>query len=158
VTVTKRAPSRLIGKSSSGWTSSVATERGDLRGYRVNLQHLYLHYRRRSAVGPDETFHLAGTINPKITVRAGARVSIQVINADPDTAHGLVITSGQGRFPWIPMMTSWLAFTGSALWVLGNPTVVGIHVPLARLVVFTRVVPAASAGARSRLVAAIAAR
>jgi hypothetical protein len=42
-------------------------------------------------------------------------VSIQVINPDPDTAHRLVITGGQGRFPWMPMMTGRLAFSGSAL-------------------------------------------
>jgi len=44
----------MIGKSSSSWTSSVTTERGDLRGYRVKLQHLYVHYRRRSAGGPGQ--------------------------------------------------------------------------------------------------------
>jgi len=79
------------------------------------------------AGGPDETFRIAGMVNPKITVPAGAQVSTQVINADPDTAHGLVITSGPGRFPWMPMMTSRPAFTGSALWFLGNPTAAGMH-------------------------------
>ena len=47
------------------------------------------------AGGPDETFRIAGLVNPAITVPAGAQVSIQVINADPDTAHGLVITASQ---------------------------------------------------------------
>jgi rusticyanin len=79
------------------------------------------------AGGPDETFRIAGMVNPKITVPAGARISIQVINADPDTAHGLVITSGQGQPSWMPMMTSRPAFTGSALWFLGNPTAAGMH-------------------------------
>ena len=79
------------------------------------------------AGGPDETFRIAGMVNPKITVPAGAQVSIQVINADPDTAHGLVITSGQDRSSWMPMMTSQPAFTGSALWFLGNPTAAGMH-------------------------------
>ena len=66
-------------------------------------------------------------VNPKITVPAGAQVSIQLINADPDTAHGLVITSGPARSSWMPMMTSRPAFTGSALWFLGNPTAAGMH-------------------------------
>jgi rusticyanin len=79
------------------------------------------------AGGPDETFRIASMVNPKITVPAGARVSIQVINADPDTAHGLVITSGPARSSWMPMMTSRPAFTGSALWFLGNPTAAGMH-------------------------------
>jgi len=79
------------------------------------------------AGGPDETFRIAGMVNPKITVPPGAQVSIQVINADPDTAHGLVITKGQSQSSWMPMMTSRPAFTGSALWFLGNPTTAGMH-------------------------------
>ena len=79
------------------------------------------------AGGPDETFRIAGLVNPAITVPAGARVSIQIINADPDTAHGLVVTSGPARSSWMPMMTSRPAFTGSALWFLGNPTAAGMH-------------------------------
>jgi rusticyanin len=79
------------------------------------------------ASGPDETFRIAGMVNPKIIVPAGAQVSIQVINADRDTAHGLVITSGQGRPSWMRMMTSRPVFSGSALWFLGNPTAAGMH-------------------------------
>jgi len=41
--------------------------------------------------GPDETFRVAGLVNPAIIVPAGARVTIEFVNADPDTAHGLVI-------------------------------------------------------------------
>ena len=79
------------------------------------------------AGGPDETFRIAGMVNPKIIVPAGAQVSVQVINADPDTAHGLVITAGEVRSSWMPMMTSRPAFSGSALWFLGNPTAAGMH-------------------------------
>ncbi len=77
--------------------------------------------------GPDETFRAAGLTSPQIIVPAGARVSIQVINADSDTAHGLVITSGDAANSPMPMMTSRPAFTGSALWFLGNPTSAGMH-------------------------------
>ena len=55
------------------------------------------------AGGPDETPRIAGMVNPKITVPAGAQVSIQIINADPDTAHGLVITSNQNQSAWMPV-------------------------------------------------------
>ena len=79
------------------------------------------------AGGPDETFRIAGLVNPALIVPAGAQVSIQVINADPDTAHGLVITASQGRSSPMPMMTSRPAFPGSALWFLGNPTTAGMH-------------------------------
>jgi rusticyanin len=79
------------------------------------------------AGGPDETFRIAGLVNPAITVPAGAQVSIQVINADPDTARGLVITATQDTSSPMPMMTSRPAFPGSALWFLGNPTTAGMH-------------------------------
>lgn len=79
------------------------------------------------AGGPDETFRIAGLADPAITVKAGARVSIQLINADPDTAHGLVIARGSGAASWMPMMTASPAFTGAALWFLGNPTAAGMH-------------------------------
>jgi rusticyanin len=77
--------------------------------------------------GPDETFRIAGMVNPHIVVTPGARVSIQVINADPDTAHGLIVTASDARSSWMPMMTARPAVTGSALWFLGNPTAAGMH-------------------------------
>ena len=79
------------------------------------------------AGGPDETFRISGMVNPEVSVPAGARVSIEVVNADPNAAHGLVITSGQDQSSWMPMMTSRPAFTGSAVWFLGNPTSAGMH-------------------------------
>ena len=77
--------------------------------------------------GPDETFRVAGLVNPRIIVPAGARVTIQVVNADAGTAHGLVITASAANASWMPMMTARPAFTGSALWFLGNPTSAGMH-------------------------------
>jgi rusticyanin len=79
------------------------------------------------AGGPDETFRIAGLVNPTVIVPHGSRVSIDVINADPGTAHGLVVTASQARPSWMPMMTAAPAFTGSALWFLGNPTTAGMH-------------------------------
>jgi rusticyanin len=79
------------------------------------------------AGGPDETFRIASMVNPTITVPAGAKVSIRVVNADPDTAHGLVITGSSGRSSWMPMMTDRPVFPGAALWFLGNPTTAGMH-------------------------------
>lgn len=77
--------------------------------------------------GPDEVFRIAGMVNPTVVVPAGARVSIHVINADPDTAHGLVITASAAARSPMPMMTAPLAFPGAALWFLGNPTSAGMH-------------------------------
>ena len=79
------------------------------------------------AGGPAETFRIGGLVDPAISVKAGARVSIEVINADPSTAQGLVITSSQASPPPMPMMTSSPAFPGSAVWFLGNPTSAGLH-------------------------------
>jgi len=79
------------------------------------------------AGGPDETFRIAGLTNPTLIVPAGSRISIELINADPDTAHGLVITANNLRSSWMPMMTAGPAFPGSALWFLGNPTSAGMH-------------------------------
>jgi rusticyanin len=78
--------------------------------------------------GPDETFRIAGMVNPTVVVPAAAKVSIEVVNADPDTAHGLVITVSDGRSSWMPMMTDRSAFAGAAVWFLGNPTSAGMHV------------------------------
>jgi len=75
--------------------------------------------------GPDETFRVAGLVNPRIIVPAGARVSIQLVNADPDTAHGLIVTASDPAGSWMPMMAARPAFTGSTLWFLGNPTSAG---------------------------------
>src|SRR5215470_4054152 len=79
------------------------------------------------AGGPDETFRIAGMVNPRIIVPAGSHVSIQLVNADQDTAHGLVVTAGGARSSWMPMMTGAPAFRDSALWFLGNPTAAGMH-------------------------------
>ncbi len=77
--------------------------------------------------GPDETFRLAGLVNPTIVVPQGAQVRIAVVNADPDTAHGFVVTATGASSSWMPMMTARPAFAGSALWFLGNPTSAGMH-------------------------------
>jgi rusticyanin len=75
---------------------------------------------------PAENFRVAGLTNPTIVVPAGAKVSIELVNADTDMAHGLVVT-GSGTTSWMPMMTASPAFSGSALWFLGEATSAGMH-------------------------------
>jgi rusticyanin len=77
--------------------------------------------------GGDATFRVAGMVNPTISVRAGSRVSIEIVNADPDAAHGFVVTTASSTTSAMPMMTSAPAFNGSAVWFLGNPTSAGMH-------------------------------
>ena len=79
------------------------------------------------AEGPDETFRAVGLVNPRIVVPVGAHVAVDLVNADSDTAHGLVITASTATGSWMPMMTARPAFAGSALWFLGNPTSAGMH-------------------------------
>jgi rusticyanin len=77
--------------------------------------------------GPDETFRTAGLVDPTITVQLGSRVNIELVNADAGTAHGLVVSANGSRSSWMPMMTARPAFSGAALWFLGDPTSVGMH-------------------------------
>jgi rusticyanin len=106
----------------AGATVSSAQHRITFSGTTVRLVIL-----ASPAGGPGETFRVAGMVDPAVVVKAGARVSIQVINADPDTAQGLVITASGARSSWMPMLTASPAFTGSAVWFLGNPTSAGMH-------------------------------
>jgi rusticyanin len=107
----------------AGGTASSALHRITFSGGSIRLAVL-----ASPAGGPDETFRIGGMVDPTIVVSAGTRVSIEVINADPDAAHGLVITASQQARPsWMPMMTARLAFPGSAVWFLGNPTTTGMH-------------------------------
>ena len=77
--------------------------------------------------GPDETFRIAGLVDPTIKVQAGAKISVEVVNADADAAHGLVVTAKGSASSRMPMMTATPAFSGSAVWFLGNPTSAGMH-------------------------------
>jgi FtsP/CotA-like multicopper oxidase with cupredoxin domain len=60
-------------------------------------------------------------------VQRGARVTIELTNADPRTAQGLVITGSHVSPSQLPMLTASPAFPGSAVWFLGNPTSAGMH-------------------------------
>ena len=79
------------------------------------------------AGGPDETFRIAGLINPTIVLPEGATATIQLVNADNDTAHGLVVTTTDPASSWRPMMSAAPAFSGAAVWFLGKPTSAGMH-------------------------------
>ncbi len=76
---------------------------------------------------PAESFRIAGMTDPAISVPAGARVTIELINADDDMAHGLVIMPAGAARSAMPMMTAAPAFSGAALWFLGEPTGAGMH-------------------------------
>lgn len=76
---------------------------------------------------PAESFRIAGMTDPTVVVPKGATVSIELVNADSDMAHGLVVTSPGAGSTWMPMMTAPPAFSGAALWFLGESTSAGMH-------------------------------
>jgi rusticyanin len=120
--VSRAQAARLGNQIPAGATVSRARHRITFSGASVRLAVL-----ASPPGGPDETFRIASMVNPDIVVTSGARVSIELVNSDPDTAQGLVITASDARSSRMPMMTGRLAFPGSALWFLGNPTSAGMH-------------------------------
>jgi rusticyanin len=77
--------------------------------------------------GSNGVFRIAGLVNPTVSVQAGARVTVEVVNADPNTAHGFVVSTTGSASSSMPMMTASPGFSGSDLWFLGDSTAMGMH-------------------------------
>ncbi|WP_067900985.1 sulfocyanin-like copper-binding protein [Nocardia vaccinii] len=75
---------------------------------------------------PAENFRIAGMDNPTVTVPFGAHVTMEVINADGDMAHGLVVTTTRTSSP-MPIMMVTPAFAGAALSALGASRPAEMH-------------------------------
>ncbi len=76
---------------------------------------------------PAERFRIAGMEDPTVVVPAGAHVHVELVNADKDMAHGLVVTPSGASSSWMPMATAAPAFPGAALWFLGEESPAGMH-------------------------------
>ena len=76
---------------------------------------------------PAENFEVAGLTDPTVVVPLGARVNVEFVNADGDMAHGFVVSARGAGSSWMPMMSAAPAFSGSALWFLGEATSAGMH-------------------------------
>ena len=76
---------------------------------------------------PAENFRIAGLTNPTVVVPKGAKVTVTFVNADSDMAHGLVVSASRAASSWMPMMSAPQAFSGSAVWFLGESTSAGMH-------------------------------
>jgi rusticyanin len=124
---------RLSSQVPAGAVASRALDTVTFSGTTVRLTVL-----ASPAGSPDDTFRIDGMANPAVAVNVGARVSIEVINANPDTAQGLAITTGQAGSSPMPMATARLAFAGAAVWFLGDPTSAGMH---AATLTFTATTP-----------------
>lgn len=76
---------------------------------------------------PAENFRIAGMTDPTVVVPEGATVQVELVNADTDMAHGLVVTTSGAASSALPMMQAAPAFAGAALWLLGEATSAGMH-------------------------------
>jgi rusticyanin len=101
----------------------------DAKGHRIAFSGKTVHLTAvaNPAGAPDDTFRIAGLVNPTIAVRAGSSVTIEVVNADTNAANGLVVVADGSAAASMPMLTAAPSFSGSALWFLGNPTSAGMH-------------------------------
>lgn len=79
-------------------------------------------------------FEVAGLIDPAVVVPAGARITLRLINADTDMAHGIVITGDDWAAggTWMPMADDRPAFPGADVWALGEQTTAGAPTGTAR--------------------------
>lgn len=113
---------RLGAELPSGAVVDRAANRITFSGHRVSFTVL------ASPSMPNENFRIAGLTDPTLVVSAGAKVTVEFINADADMAHGLVVTrSSSAASSWMPMVAATPAFAGSALWFLGESTSAGMH-------------------------------
>jgi rusticyanin len=83
-------------------------------------------------------FEIAGMTNPTIVVPSGTHVTLRLINADGDMAHGLAVVPSGAASTWMPMMTAAEAFPGAGIWALGEATSRGAQTATTT---FTAVVP-----------------
>ncbi len=72
--------------------------------------------------GSTDGFEVAGMSNPSIVVPRNSTLEISFVNADQDMAHGLAIVPQGAGNSEVPMMTAGPAFTGAAVWFLGDAT------------------------------------
>jgi rusticyanin len=112
---------RLGAATPAGATVDAAANRITFSGQTVRFDVV------ASPSSADDRFEVAGLVNPTIAVPAGASVTIELINSDSGSAHGLVVATVAAQPSVMPMMTSRPAFSGSAIWFLGDATSAGMH-------------------------------
>jgi plastocyanin len=112
---------QLASQMPAGATVDRATKRITFSGSPVTFA---------AVAGPaaaDDKLEVAGLVEPTVIVPANARETIQFVNADRTSAHGLVIDAAGASPTWMPMMTSPPAFAAAAVWFLGDATSAGAH-------------------------------
>lgn len=112
---------RLAAAVPPGASVDAATNRVSFSGRRVRIEVV------ASPEMARDTFEVAGQIDPTIAVPAGASVTVELINADTSSAHGIVVGATSAQTTLMPMMSGPPAFSGAALWFLGDATGAGMH-------------------------------
>src|SRR6266536_427865 len=113
------SPGSMMGGTSYGWMMGGT-------GYRWMMGGLAAPAWMRGHALPG---FMMGTIRDpgKIMGRLWANAPGPRVSPGQATALGSQVPAGGARSAWMPMMTARPAFTGSALWFLGNPTAAGMH-------------------------------
>ncbi len=135
-------PGRMMGSAMAGaaWPRIAATQAEKLGGAAppgatVDRAQKRISFRTRDVrfwaltspeSGPDMTFRIGGLANPTIEVPRGARVTLQLANADPDTSHGWLLTLAASPFPYMAMMQVPPAFPGAFAMPLGDAGAAGM--------------------------------
>lgn len=112
---------RLAGPVRAGATVDAAANRVTFSGRTVDIEVL------ASPSTADDSFEVAGLIDPTIAVPAGSSVTLDLINADTGSAHGIVISAGSADASAMPMLSDAPAFSGATIWFLGDATTAGMH-------------------------------
>ena len=115
------AAQRLAAAVPAGATVDAAANRISFSGRSVRLEVL------ASLATADDAFEIAGLIDPTIAVPAGATVTLDLINADTSSAHGIVIGTGAAGGSLMPMMSESPAFDAATIWFLGDASAAGMH-------------------------------
>lgn len=76
---------------------------------------------------PGHRLRVAGLSSPTVIVPYGAVVRMDLVVEDTTSAHGLAVVHAGASRSWMPMASTETAFSGAALWFLGDETLNGAH-------------------------------
>jgi rusticyanin len=76
------------------------------------------------AGNPDETWNIAGLVNPTVVIRRGAQVTVDFFNADADqkTMHGWRLSATRPPYPRHVLPVATLAFPGAVAMAIKGET------------------------------------
>ncbi len=113
----------MMGGGPAAWRTGRLVDRAGLQnlvregeaGVQINRKTNTVRYPGRSAMivalasphgKPDMTWEIDGLVNPTLVVRAGARLTVTLVNADWGYLHGFELTPTPPPYPFMAMMSS----------------------------------------------------